>query len=125
MFLSFPSGLDLLRYSGGKSLPTVVLCWQQNLVLALKELIKAWAGWEGDGFILRRAGAMADKLQGAFFSISVVSCKWSNDPAAGPGFTLAACKQVSTSRWVRIHKMRRAGWMCHTAETCESPDLAA
>lgn len=60
-------GLTLSSF-GGKSLPTMVLCWQQNLVLALVGLIEARAGREGDGFIRRQAGATADKLEGCFFS---------------------------------------------------------
>lgn len=69
-------------------------------------------------------GAVADKLEGCFFFpppfISVQSCKWRNDPAAGPDLPLAACVQANMNRWVRIRKMRRAAWMCHPAETRES-----
>lgn len=62
----------------------MVLCWQHNLVFALGGLIKARAGCEGDGFLLR-AGTVSDELEGAFFSNSEFAV---NSVMIWPGFTL-------------------------------------
>ncbi|KAM6344140.1 uncharacterized protein FN964_009995 isoform 2-T2 [Alca torda] len=54
---------------------------------------------------VRRCAALRN---GSAFSLAFYgSCKWRNDPTAGPDFPLAACVQANMNRWVRIHKMRK------------------
>lgn len=85
MLLSFSSGPDMLRYLGRK---VASYC---GFVLAAKPC--AWHGTGGRAMV-----SSSDKQRQwqiswrVLFSISAVSFKWRNGPAAGPGFTLAAYK---------------------------------